>query len=151
LRGIYTLIINVREDFKKKIGSLSVLEFKKGIYIYTGSGVGFSISIENRLKRHLRKGRRKFWHIDYLLSGKAVALAAVASKSKKVGECLINNLIAQCFNGEFLKGFGSSDCNCKAHLIKINGEDLDKVIERLEWIYKQAKLNPFRLIFKTIK
>ncbi|MEM2843249.1 MAG: GIY-YIG nuclease family protein [Candidatus Bathyarchaeia archaeon] len=149
MKGIYTLIINVKKDFKKRVGSLGVIEFKNGIYLYTGSGAGAFISIEDRLKRHLRRDKRKFWHIDYLLSGEAFATAAVASKSRKESECLINNLLAQYFNGEFLKSFGSSDCKCKAHLIKVNDEkNINKIIESVAWVYKQAKLNPYRLIFK---
>lgn len=149
MKGIYTIIINVKKDFKKRVGSLGLIEFKKGIYLYTGSGIGSSISIEDRLKRHLRKKKRELWHIDYLLSGEASVKAAVASKSGKENECLINNLLAQYFNGEFLKGFGSSDCRCKAHLIKVtNEENINRVIEGVSQVYKQANLNPSRLTFK---
>ncbi|MEM3732778.1 MAG: GIY-YIG nuclease family protein, partial [Candidatus Bathyarchaeia archaeon] len=122
MKGVYTLIINVKKDFKTKIGSLGIIEFKKGVYLYTGSGIGVSSSIEDRIKRHVTRKKKKFWHIDYLLSddNEAKSIAAVASKSNKAYECLINNLILKHFNGEVLKGFGSSDCFCEAHLIKIN-------------------------------
>lgn len=151
MKGVYTLIINVKKDFKAKVGALGVVKFKKGIYLYTGSGVGASTSIENRVKRHVMKKKEKFWHIDYLLiNNNALVIAAVASKSEKTYECLINNLMIKHFNGEFLEGFGSSDCVCKSHLIKIDNEKkLVEIISKLRFVYMQAKLNPFILTFKA--
>jgi len=150
LKGVYTIIINVKEDFRAKVGALGFIEFKKGIYLYTGSGMGASTSIENRIKRHVMKKKKKFWHIDYLLSNnKTLVIAAIASKSKKMHECLINNLIIKNLEGEYLEGFGSSDCLCKSHLIKVNDEDFDEIIRKLRLIYIHAKLTPFILTFKT--
>jgi sugar fermentation stimulation protein A len=150
LKGVYTLIINVKEEFKTKIGALGTIKFKKGIYLYTGSGTGASISIEDRIKRHAKRNKKKFWHIDYLLSSnKSSLIAAMASKSNKTYECLINNLIVKHFNGEFLMRFGSSDCFCKAHLIKINSKNINEIILELKNVYEYAGLKPFILVFKS--
>ena len=56
MKGIYCLIINVKKNTDLKIGSLGDIEFKKGSYIYVGSAQN---GIENRVKRHFAKNKKK--------------------------------------------------------------------------------------------
>lgn len=97
------------------VGALGRLIFKKGLYAYVGSAQN---NLEQRVKRHLRKGKRKFWHVDYLLDNGATKVVEVfQQQADKAEECGIAGVIGE--RGEPIAGFGSSDCGCKSHLFRI--------------------------------
>lgn len=124
MRGAYILVVNVSKDISKGIGALGKVKFLKGYYAYIGSAMN---SIERRVGRHLRKEKKKFWHIDYLLDDENVKTVKVFYKeSNKKEECKIAGMVSKF--GEPVIGFGSSDCNCKSHLYKIKSPD---VLERI--------------------
>jgi Uri superfamily endonuclease len=115
LRGVYVLVIQVDEDTDVNVGALGRLTFKKGLYAYVGSAQN---SLEQRVKRHLRKGKRKFWHVDYLLDNGATKVVEVfQQQAGKAEECAIAGVIGE--RGEPIGGFGSSDCSCKSHLFRV--------------------------------
>jgi Uri superfamily endonuclease len=117
LRGVYVLIIKVEKDTYVNVGAKGKLAFKRGFYAYVGSA---QKNLEQRLRRHLKKEKRKFWHIDYLLDDKATKVVQVFQKqADKTQECLIARSIGE--KGEPIIGFGSSDCKCESHLFRING------------------------------
>ena len=97
------------------MGALGKLTFKKGLYAYVGSAQN---NLEKRVRRHLRKEKRKFWHVDYLLDNDAAEVVAVFHKqADKTGECAVARAIGE--RGEAVVGFGASDCSCKSHLYRI--------------------------------
>jgi len=113
--GIYVLIIQVSEDIKVDVGALGKTAFTKGVYAYVGSA---QTNMEQRIKRHLRNEKRKFWHIDYLLDNGAARIVKVFFKeADKAEECKTANAIGE--SSEPIVGFGCSDCNCKSHLFHI--------------------------------
>jgi Uri superfamily endonuclease len=115
LKGIYVLVISVSNDAKIDVGALGRLNFEKGLYAYVGSA---QAHLEERIKRHLRETKRRFWHVDYLLS--SVGVKIVKSFYKKAGkseECRIASKICQ--KSIPIRNFGSSDCRCKSHLFKV--------------------------------
>ena len=115
MKGVYVLIIQVDEDIGVNVGAIGRLTFKKGLYAYVGSAQN---NLEQRVKRHLRKEKRKFWHIDYLLDNDATKVMKVLHKqADKTEECAIAKVIGE--RGEPVDGFGSSDCSCKSHLFRI--------------------------------
>jgi Uri superfamily endonuclease len=115
LKGIYVLIIQVGEDTDVNVGAIGRLTFKKGLYAYVGSAQN---NLEQRVKRHLGKEKRRFWHIDYFLDNGATKVVGVFHKqADKTEECAIAKVIGE--RGEPMDGFGSSDCNCKSHLFRI--------------------------------
>lgn len=115
LRGIYVLIIQVHANISMNVGALGKLTFKKGLYAYVGSAQN---NLEQRVKRHLRKKKRKFWHIDYLLGNDATKVIKVFYKeADKTEECTIANALGE--RGEPIDDFGSSDCQCKSHLFHV--------------------------------
>lgn len=115
LKGVYVLIIQVDEDTDMNVGALGRLTFKKGLYAYVGSAQN---NLEQRVKRHIRKEKRRFWHIDYLLDNDATKVVEVFHKqADKTEECAIAKVIGE--RGEPVDGFGSSDCSCKSHLFRI--------------------------------
>ena len=110
MKGSYILIIEIPEKIEIVIGKLGKIEFRDGFYAYVGSAMN---GLEGRIKRHLRKKKRKFWHIDYLLE-KAKIVEIFVLKSKRKIECDIARTLAKIFRP--VRKFGSSDCTCEAHL-----------------------------------
>jgi Uri superfamily endonuclease len=97
------------------VGALGRLTFKKGLYAYVGSAQN---NLEQRIKRHLGKTKRRFWHVDYLLSNKVARVIEVFhEQADKAEECAVARIISE--RGELIEGFGSSDCRCKSHLFRI--------------------------------
>jgi Uri superfamily endonuclease len=115
LRGVYVLIIQVDENVDMNVGALGKLTFEKGLYAYVGSA---QANLEQRIKRHLGKEKRLFWHIDYLLNNSVARIVKVLYKqANRTEECKIAKVIGE--RGESVDGFGCSDCSCKSHLFRI--------------------------------
>jgi Uri superfamily endonuclease len=115
LKGVYVLIIQVDEDTNVDVGAMGNLTFKKGLYAYVGSAQN---NLEQRVKRHLRKKKRRFWHVDYLLGNDATKVVEVFQRhGDKAEECAVARAIGE--RGEPMDSFGSSDCSCKSHLFRI--------------------------------
>ncbi len=109
------LITRLNNDACINVGALGQKTFKKGTYAYVGSA---QKNLEQRVKRHLRREKRKFWHIDYLLDSDAAKVIEVLFKQgSKTEECRVASEISQ--RGEAVSGFGCSDCNCKSHLFRV--------------------------------
>ena len=109
------LIIQVDENVDVNVGALGKLTFEKGLYAYVGSA---QANLEQRIKHHLRKEKRLFWHIDYLLNNSAARIVKVLYKqADKTEECDLAEVIGEI--GEPVDGFGCSDCSCKSHLFRI--------------------------------
>ena len=107
MKGLYALLINMKKDRKIRVGKLGLVNFQKGYYVYIGSAKN---SIESRVKRHLSKEKKVFWHIDYLLQY-ATVKKAYYLRNTGIKECDI----AKNFSNPVI-GFGSSDSPCISHL-----------------------------------
>ena len=118
MKGIYVLIVSVNKDITVNVGSLGNMFFEKGLYAYVGSAQN---SLEKRVERHLKKNKQKFWHIDYLLANEHTNVVRIFYKkgADKTEECKTAKKLSEM--GAPILGFGSSDCKCKSHLIKIKG------------------------------
>jgi Uri superfamily endonuclease len=114
-KGIYVLVIRLNSDTSINVGALGQKTFKKGTYAYVGSA---QKNLEQRVQRHLRREKRKFWHIDYLLGNDATKVIKVLLKQgSKAEECQVANEISS--KSEAVNGFGCSDCHCKSHLFRV--------------------------------
>ncbi|MCD6583528.1 MAG: GIY-YIG nuclease family protein [Candidatus Omnitrophica bacterium] len=123
----YILEIKLREDVKLLIGKLGLLGFKRGSYFYVGSG---KKNLLSRISRHLKKDKKRFWHIDYFLSSDKVFIKNVWISSKR--ECALSySFFKRGFS--YIENFGSSDCKCQSHLFfsKNRLSELKKVLEEL--------------------
>lgn len=104
----YLLHIYLSKPKYIKIGKLGTFTFKKSNYVYVGSA---KKNMEKRIARHLRKKKKKFWHIDYLLD---------FARIKKVWTChLPEEKVAEILSNELkipVVGFGSSDTKSKSQL-----------------------------------
>jgi len=116
MKGVYVIVVLVRRDVEIKIGALGSVNFEKGLYAYVGSAQN---SLRKRVQRHLRKGKKKFWHIDYLLDNDAVKVVkAFYKEAGKSEECRIAGKSSE--KGVAVKDFGCSDCSCVSHLFRID-------------------------------
>jgi len=120
--GIYTLLLFLPKQVTLTIGKLGKQRFPLGYYTYTGSALGKGASsLKHRIARHLRKEKRRFWHIDYLLADENVSVEAViVAETNENMECKTNQHIKTIMGAKVqVKGFGASDCrkNCKSHLL----------------------------------
>lgn len=114
MKGIYVLVIEVKDYMEESIGSLGKLSFEGGLYLYIGSAQN---NLELRLRRHLSKNKKLHWHIDYLLKNEKVRIKKVLfNELDKSWECKIASLI----EGKPVPKFGSSDCGCISHLFKVD-------------------------------
>lgn len=120
------LVIQLDVDAKIKIGAIGEKTFEQGIYLYVGSAQN---NLLTRIKRHLKKEKCNFWHIDYLLEHFAASVIKVVyAEINKIGECRMANEISK--HGYPVNGFGCSDCHCKSHLYRVGNitflQDLTK-------------------------
>lgn len=112
-KGTYILVIELTETQEIKPGKLPKSEFQKGMYLYIGRA---RKALQARLKRHFRRQKKTFWHIDYLL--KKAHIKELWIKENFFDECRTARKIRE-FHPSILpaqKGFGSSDCSCPGHL-----------------------------------
>lgn len=94
------------------MGVLGEVLFNRGRYVYVGSA---QWNLEKRVERHLRKEKKIFWHIDYLLGSKWSRIEKVFFKqADKSEECVLANELGSL--GDPVAGFGCSDCRCQSHL-----------------------------------
>jgi len=118
IKGIYVLFISVERDISVKVGALGKVKFNKGNYTYIGSAQN---GIRKRVARHLKREKRKFWHIDYLLAQKYARVEKVLYKeAAKKEECKMAQALFRF--GNPVRGFGCSDCSCQSHLFKVKEE-----------------------------
>jgi Uri superfamily endonuclease len=115
VKGIYVLEILVSKSVSVKVDGLKDFTLNGGFYAYVGSA---QKCLEKRLMRHFRKaGKKRFWHIDYLLAMDCVSVVKVFYKeAEKREECET----AQYFSTVSfpISGFGCSDCRCESHLFR---------------------------------
>jgi len=120
-----------------KVGQLGTKKFPEGYYTYTGSALGTGASsLKQRVLRHLRKvGKKKRWHIDFLLAHRHATITAVlAAQTDKGMECELNSYVENEGAARIpVSGFGSSDCsgNCESHLLYFGEEDVEEKIAEL--------------------
>lgn len=110
MKGSYALITALNKDSKIKVGKLGLINFSKGYYAYVGSALN---GLEARINRHLRKEKKLYWHLDYLLR-KAIISKIFYKEGLDREECEFAKELEKKF--KTIKGFGASDCKCKSHL-----------------------------------
>ena len=119
--GMFTTYVLVIE----KTGSSRVrmrhetICMEKGLYLYVGSA---KRGLEHRLARHIKKRKRRFWHIDYITSRRDAVVRAIYlapyPECETLGEVSQSGTL-------FGRKLGSSDCKCPSHFVKLNEVSLD--------------------------
>ncbi|HYN44803.1 MAG TPA: GIY-YIG nuclease family protein [Candidatus Limnocylindrales bacterium] len=122
MKGIYILIIRIKESKDIRVGKLGRLHFRRGYYSYVGSAQGSGG--DKRIIRHFSvahgQNTTRKWHIDYLLPHSEV-ICAVFSPTDEAIECVVAKILSE--YSEALQGFGCSDCSCESHLF-FTGENI---------------------------
>ncbi len=133
MKGSYILVIKLQQDKEIQIGKLGKIHFKKGFYIYVGSALN---GLENRINRHIKKTKKKHWHIDYFLDFADIIDIFYKENNTKV-ECNI----AATFDKQLIiiPCFGCSDCRCKSHLFYGPYEKIIQVVKNLYMIHYEIK------------
>lgn len=115
MRGIYTLIFELDQVLRIRVGSLGEMPFKEGYYAYTGSARGPGGF--KRIKRHISvmngENKTRRWHIDYILP--YLDLKDVITTTTDLDlECAVAGMIGvRCTP---VPNFGCTDCRCLSHL-----------------------------------
>ncbi|WP_411966662.1 GIY-YIG nuclease family protein [Haloferax sp. YSSS75] len=116
-RGTYALVYRVPET-TVEVGALGPRELQSGGYVYVGSA--FGTGGLRRVLRHRRVAAgehdARHWHVDYLGGHPGVELSRVVCVVGRDVECAV----ASALEATAVSGFGSSDCDCTAHLARFD-------------------------------
>lgn len=111
--GLYHLLLYLPRKISIRVGALGRQIFPSGYYIYTGSA---RWGLAHRLARHLRKRKKRHWHIDYLTAFARVERILI-DVSRRHTECQRHQAVMDRAGAEVIVAeFGSSDCRCRSHL-----------------------------------
>lgn len=138
-KGIYCLIFE-NKACKIEIGKKGELVFPAGFHIYAGSALGPGGF--KRVARHVsfsrNKDRNPRWHVDYLhISPSFRLVSAVCALTSAKLECEL----ACGIGGDYISGFGCTDCKCGSHLFYRTGNPLNEIIK----VFESLKLSSFVL------
>jgi Uri superfamily endonuclease len=108
--GAYALWLRLGAPLAVRAGKRAGV-LPAGDYLYCGSARGPG-GLRARLVRHMRREKRRHWHIDQLTAAATIPGVFVEAGGD---ECVLNAALADLPIP--LLGFGSSDCpRCAAHL-----------------------------------
>ncbi|MQG34828.1 MAG: GIY-YIG nuclease family protein [SAR202 cluster bacterium] len=115
--GSYAVVLRLPSRRKVRVGKLGWLDFPRGHYIYFGSALG---GLQARVSRHLSQDKKLHWHADYLSLEAPWEYAWQLADGQR-WECEWTKS-AVGFEGatQPAPGFGSSDCRCASHLVRVN-------------------------------
>ncbi len=122
-KGTYVLIMELDRNRIIKVGKLGTFKFPRGFYTYVGSAFGPG-GLKARVGRHLRKDKKKKWHIDYFL--RFARIVEVLATPKKCEKELAGKLLkhGKCV----VKRFGSTDDKInETHLIFFSKNNFQKL------------------------
>lgn len=148
-KGTYILIVKCPSGVRINVGSLGTLSFKPDkIYVYIGSAFGPG-GLWSRIKRHLTQRKKKFWHIDYLLTpGNKCHVKAVIVLPRLRVEHDLAMALSKIADGT-IKGFGSSDCKCPSHLMFFS-TTLNEVVSTIKE-YLRYRRYKYKVLLPKIK
>jgi sugar fermentation stimulation protein A len=119
-RGSYLLILKLNRSRNLEFGRKEKRQaFPTGYYVYVGSAMK---NLTQRLERHRRLRKNKFWHIDYLRASSEF-ITALPVRSSEDLECQIAVRMRAVADWA-IPGFGASDCGCPGHLFGMREDPL---------------------------
>jgi len=113
--GTYVLLFFLSEQQKFRAGKKIEINLLPGYYLYIGSAFGPG-GLRARLNHHIHLRASARWHVDYLNQVAVLKEIWYATTARKREHDWAN--LFQQLTELFLpvEGFGSSDCQCRAHL-----------------------------------
>lgn len=133
-RGAYILILHLPARKSLLIGSLGLVHFPAGYYLYVGSA---KKNLEQRISRHKRQRKKPFWHIDYFLEH-AQFYKSLPFRTSSAIECDLARALSKISSWEIPR-FGSSDCSCNSHLFGIKKDPLQN--EHFNYIWQYFRMD----------
>ena len=115
-RGSYMLVLENSRDLKIEVASLGARYFRKGYYVYVGSGLK---SLSARVNRHARAQKKKHWHIDYITPEHFKLRKVYIIRRTDRIESSIAGRLRSIARAE-VAGFGASDSSAPSHLFHFN-------------------------------
>jgi Uri superfamily endonuclease len=113
--GSYVLVLGCDSGGRLEIGSLGELRLEPGFYLYVGSALGPG-GLRARLRHHVCHCVKPHWHIDYLRARVGLHEIWWSAASLRLEHAWAGALSRGRSLRVPLPGFGSSDCDCAAHL-----------------------------------
>ena len=123
--GAYLILIQLTDSVPLAIPTLPINALPAGHYVYAGSARGPG-GLRARIGRHLRRGKRRHWHVDHLTE---TAVSLLAFPVPDGDECmLVRTLLESDYYHPPAPGFGSSDCRlCVSHLLEAHEAAIGEV------------------------
>ncbi len=119
MKGTYLLVLKLEYGVSIK----DRWRLEPGLYAYVGSAMNDLVA---RVSRHLRKEKKKHWHIDHLLEHAKILSVIMIPSELRLEESL-SLALSERFDGPV--GFGSSDLKVKTNLYRVDQiDELFKVI-----------------------
>ncbi len=120
MKGTYLLFIKLSKLVEIRIRGKTYL-LNEGYYIYIGSAFGAG-GLSSRLHRHLRKIKKKHWHIDQITVSKYSEIIGIGVLPKQRVECELSKTIGNIEKTVPITGFGNSDCKkkCISHFFRVS-------------------------------
>lgn len=129
MKGSYMLIILIGRSIRFKPGSLPETMLPPGCYVYVGSAMGPG-GFEKRVARHLRKIKKRRWHIDYL-TGLNEAEVRSVFYTPRCNEHQLTGFLSSLGFRKTVKGFGATDSQRDfSHLLQSN-QGFEKTVRRI--------------------
>ncbi len=114
LSGTYALILKADVTRELIVGKIGSVRIHPGFYVYAGSAMGPG-GLGARVGRHMKKRKKRHWHIDHLRRHMEIIEIWYAVSEMKQ-ECRWADFLS-CFGGLSTRpGLGASDCKCGSHL-----------------------------------
>ena len=130
VHGTYLLLFECNMNVVLSIGKLGKMNTVPGYYLYVGSAFGPG-GIKARVRHHQRIAQRPHWHVDYLHTVAELVDAWCVHGLRREHDWARSLGQSEAATVP-LKGFGSSDCDCAAHLFYFRRKpakaDLEKVL-----------------------
>jgi len=115
-KGTYALVVRLETPCALNVGKLGPVQLPAGYCLYFGSALG---GLAGRIRRHLRRRKKLWWHVDYL-TRVAMPEEVWWNESGNRAECdwaAAGLLLPGAATPA--PGFGASDCRCVSHLVHV--------------------------------
>jgi Uri superfamily endonuclease len=147
--GTYLLALRLPQPRCIRVGALGPINFQPGLYVYLGSARGPG-GLAARLGRHCEGGRSEHWHLDYLRTSAKPVLAGWRTGRRRLECAWARRLARAAGTSPQIPGFGSSDCRCLTHLVRVSAVRTE-LIAAIGRILPSAQLQCFDVAEHTTK
>jgi len=114
-KGTYVFILRLTRGKTIRVGRPGMMLFAAGYYAYVGSALGPG-GLQARLRHHMAVAERPLWHLDYLRRETVPCEAWIVVQENGREHLWADALYRSGDMGDWVPGFGCSDCKCPTHL-----------------------------------